>query len=136
MVKPIVKDVFFLGKKCEPATQDDMHIVKDLQDTLVAHRENCAGLAANMIGYNKKIVIIDMGYVDMIMINPKITKKNRPYLTDEGCLSLEGLRKVTRYEEIEVEFYNAKFEKQLRVFKAYFAEIIQHEIDHCEGIVV
>lgn len=136
MVKPIIKDVLFLGQKSEPATKNDANIIKDLQDTLSAHRSDCVGMAANMIGYKKRIIIIDMGFMDMVMINPIIVKKSSPYETEEGCLSLEGTRKTTRYTRITVDFLNTEFVKQRKEFNAYFAEIIQHEIDHCDGIVI
>ncbi len=136
MVKPIVTDIFFLGQKSEPAVKDDLHIVKDLQDTLAAHRADCVGMAANMIGYKKRIIIVDMGFVNMVMLNPVIIKKSSPYEVEEGCLSLQGTRKTTRYARITVEFDNIHFEKQRKEFNAYYAEIIQHEIDHCDGIVI
>ncbi|MCH5297718.1 MAG: peptide deformylase [Ruminococcus sp.] len=136
MVKTIVKDVLFLGQKSEPATKDDINIIKDLQDTLAAHRNECVGMAANMIGYKKQIIIVDMGFMDMIMINPVIIKKSAPYEAEEGCLSLNGTRKTTRYSRITVEFLNTEFKKQRKEFNAYFAEIIQHEIDHCNGIII
>lgn len=136
MIKPIMKDVLFLGQKSEPATKNDTMVIKDLQDTLAAHRNECVGMAANMIGYKKRIIIIDMGFIDMIMINPVIIKKSAPYETEEGCLSLEGTRKTTRYSRITVEFLNKEFIKQRKEFNAYFAEIIQHEIDHCNGIII
>lgn len=136
MVKTIVKDVLFLGQKSEPATKDDINIIKDLQDTLAAHRNECVGMAANMIGYKKQIIIVDMGFMDLIMINPVIIKKSAPYEVEEGCLSLNGTRKTTRYARITVKFFNTEFIKQRKEFNAYFAEIIQHEIDHCNGIII
>ncbi|MGN1112621.1 MAG: peptide deformylase [Acutalibacteraceae bacterium] len=136
MINPIVRDVLFLGQKSEPATKDDINVIRDLQDTLAAHRSECVGMAANMIGYKKRIIIVDMGFIDMVMINPVIVKKSSPYEVDEGCLSLEGTRKTTRYARITVEFLNTDFVKQRKEFNAYFSEIIQHEIDHCNGIVI
>lgn len=136
MVKPIVKDVLFLGQKSEPATKDDASVIKDLQDTLAAHKNECVGMAANMIGCKKRIIIVDMGFMNMIMINPVIVKKSAPYEVQEGCLSLEGTRKTTRYTNITVEFLNTEFVKQRREFKDYLAEIIQHEIDHCNGVII
>ena len=112
MVKNIVRDVFFLSQKSEPATKADMQVAIDLQDTLQANREGCVGLAANMIGVKKNIIIVNMGFVDVIMFNPVITKKDSPYETEEGCLSLTGLRKTTRYENIEVEYYDMQWKKQ------------------------
>lgn len=136
MVKPIITDILFLGQKSEKATKDDLYIVKDLQDTLAAHRADCVGMAANMIGYKKRIIIVDMGFVNMVMINPTIIKKSSPYTVEEGCLSLQGTRKTTRYARITVEYDNINFEKQRKEFNAYYAEIIQHEIDHCNGVVI
>lgn len=136
MIKPIVKDVMFLSLKSEKATPADRQVITDLQDTLAAHRDTCVGLAANMIGVRKNIIIVSMGVLDMVMVNPKITKKLKPYETEEGCLSLEGTRKITRYKKIEVEFENINFVKQKREYKDMVAQIIQHEIDHCNGIII
>ena len=102
MIKPIVKDVFFLGQKSEPATNADIQIGRDLQDTLAANREGCVGMAANMIGVKKNIIIVNMGFVDVVMFNPVIIKKDTPYETEEGCLSLDGVRPTMRYQNIEV----------------------------------
>lgn len=104
MVKPIVKDIFFLGQKSTAATKADMQVAIDLQDTLRANRERCVGLAANMIGVKKNVIIVNMGFIDVVMFNPVIVKKDTPYQTEEGCLSLEGVRPTTRYENIEVEY--------------------------------
>lgn len=136
MIKPIVKDVMFLSLKSEKATPADRQVITDLQDTLAAHRDTCVGLAANMIGVRKNIIIVSMGVLDMVMVNPKITKKLKPYETEEGCLSLEGTRKITRYKKIEVEFEDINFVKQKREYKDMVAQIIQHEIDHCNGIII
>ncbi len=136
MIKPIVKDVMFLSLKSEKATPADRQVITDLQDTLAAHRDTCVGLAANMIGVRKNIIIVSMGVLDMVMVNPKITKKLKPYETEEGCLSLEGTRKITRYKKIEVEFEDINFVKQKREYKDMAAQIIQHEIDHCNGIII
>ena len=111
MVKQIVRDVFFLGQKSEPATKADIQVGIDLQDTLRANRERCVGLAANMIGVKKNIIIVNMGFVDFVMFTPVITKKDTPYETEEGCLSLDGVRKTTRYENIVVEYYDMKWKK-------------------------
>ena len=116
MVKPIVKDILFLGQKSVPATQLDMNVVNDLRDTLAANRERCVGMAANMIGYKKNMIIVSAGPVDMIMINPVICSKSGRYETEEGCLSLEGKRKTTRYKKIEVEFQDAGFVKRKMAF--------------------
>ena len=136
MVKEIVKDVFFLGQKSEDATKEDKAIVDDLLDTLKANREHCVGMAANMIGVRKNIIVVNMGMTDLAMINPKIVSKEGPYDTEEGCLSLTGVRKTTRYQKIEVEYMDHKFRKQKRVYTGWTAQIIQHEVDHCNGIVI
>ena len=136
MVKNIVRDVFFLSQKSEPATKADMQVAIDLQDTLQANREGCVGLAANMIGVRKNIIIVNMGFVDVIMFNPVITKKDRPYETEEGCLSLTGLRKTTRYENIEVEYYDMQWKKQKGKLSGWTAQICQHECDHLKGIII
>ena len=104
MVKPIVQDAFFLGQKSEEATKNDLSVGRDLQDTLEANRDRCAGMAANMIGVKKRVIIVDIGIVDLVMYNPVIVAKDSPYETEEGCLSLSGVRKTTRYQNIEVEF--------------------------------
>lgn len=136
MVKPIVKDIFFLGQKSEQVTLMDINIMQDLQDTLAANRERCVGMAANMIGYKKNMIIVSMGPMDVIMINPKLISKNGPYETEEGCLSLEGKRKTTRYRNIEVEFQDAGFTKKKMKFDGFVAQIIQHEMDHLDGIII
>lgn len=136
MIKPIVKDVLFLGQKSEPATQADMQVIIDLQDTLKAHRDGCVGMAANMIGYKKNIIIVSMELFDLIMVNPVITKKSGAYETEEGCLSLTGQRKTTRYKEIEVSYEDVGFKKQKQRFSGYAAQIILHETDHLEGIII
>lgn len=136
MVKQIVRDVIFLGQKSEPATQADIQVAFDLQDTLKANRAGCVGLAANMIGVKKNIIIVNMGFVDVVMFNPVITKKEKPYETEEGCLSLNGVRKTTRYENIEVEYYDMQWKKQTMKLSGWTAQICQHECDHLEGIII
>lgn len=136
MIRPIVKDVFFLGQKSEPATKEDGKIAQDLRDTLGANREECVGMAANMIGFRKRIIIVDFGIGSVVMNNPVITKKSGPYEAEEGCLSLEGERKTTRYQEIEVEYQDSKFHKKKINLKGYTAQIVQHELDHLEGIII
>lgn len=136
MVKNIVRDVLFLGQKSEPATKADMQIAIDLQDTLVANREGCVGLAANMIGVKKNVIIVNMGFVDIVMFNPVITKKDIPYETEEGCLSLTGVRKTIRYENIEVEYYDMQWKKQTMKLSEWPAQICQHECDHLQGIII
>lgn len=136
MIKPIVKDIFFLGQKSEPATPDDKQVITDLMDTLAAHREGCVGMAANMIGAKKRIIIVNIGLIDMIMVNPVIVSKDGPYQTEEGCLSLAGVRPTTRYENIEVTYQDQHFNTYTRKFSGWTAQIIQHEIDHCDGIII
>ena len=136
MIKPIMKDIFFLGQKSEPATKDDLQVGRDLQDTLAANRVGCVGIAANMIGVRKNIIIVNMGFVDVVMFNPVITKKDTPYETEEGCLSLTGVRKTTRYENIEVEYYDMQWRKQRIKLSGWPAQICQHECDHLEGIII
>lgn len=136
MVKPIVKDVMFLGQKSETATADDRQVITDLQDTLMAHRDGCVGMAANMIGYKKRIIIVSMGFADLVMQNPVIKAKSGKYDTEESCLSLIGRRRTERYQNIEVEYLDVSFKKQRQKFSGYVAQIIQHEMDHLEGIVI
>lgn len=136
MIRPIVKDMMFLSQKSEKASKSDINVIKDLQDTLAANSKSCVGMAANMIGYKKRIIIVNIGMLNMIMLNPTITKKAFPFETEEGCLSLSGTRSTTRYKEIEVEFEDINFKKQRRIFKDWTAQIIQHEIDHCDGIII
>lgn len=136
MIKPIVKDIIFLGQKSEISTKDDMQVVQDLKDTLSAHRDGCVGMAANMIGYRKRTIIVSLGIVDLVMINPIIISKNGEYETEEGCLSLQGKRKTKRYKDIEVKFMDTGFNEQKQKFSGYVAQIIQHECDHLEGIII
>lgn len=136
MVRAVVRDTFFLSQKSEPAGRDDDEEVKDLLDTLQANRERCVGMAANMIGVKKRIIVVSTGGVDMAMLNPVIIKKSMPYETEEGCLSLEGSRKTTRFETIEVEYRDRSYKRCRQRFKGWTAQIIQHEIDHCDGIVI
>ena len=136
MIKPIVKDVFFLGQKSEDATKLDLPVGQDLQDTLQANRDRCVGMAANMIGVRKKIIIVNMGFMSVVMYNPVILKKDTPYETEEGCLSLEGVRKTTRYQNIEVEYLDSSWKKHRQKFSGWTAQIIQHEIDHLQGVII
>lgn len=136
MVKPIVRDVLFLGQKSAPVTPMDSSIMMDLQDTLAAHRDRCVGMAANMIGYKKRMIIVRIGFENVIMINPELISKKGPYETEEGCLSLEGKRKTTRYQSIEVEFQDASFTKKKMKFDGMIAQIVLHEMDHLEGIII
>ncbi len=136
MIKPIVRDMLFLSQKSQPATKTDTQVIDDLRDTLEANKDRCIGMAANMIGVRKRVIIVNVGFVNMIMINPLITKKSQPYETEEGCLSLDGTRKTTRYNEIEVEFQDISFKRQKRSFSGLTAQIIQHEADHLDGIII
>ena len=136
MVKQIVRDVFFLGQKSEPATKDDLQVGRDLQDTLNANRGRCVGMAANMIGVKKNIIIVNMGFADVVMFNPVLVSKNGIYETEEGCLSLEGVRKTKRYREIEVEYYDFDWKKQNLKLKDWPAQIVQHEMDHLSGKII
>lgn len=136
MVRPIMKDVFFLNQKSEPAAAADKQTAQDLLDTLKAHKKECAGMAANMIGVKKNIIAVDMGFLSIAMFNPKIVKKSGPYETQEGCLSLTGVRPCTRYQEIEVEYEDMDFQKQRQKYIGWIAQIIQHECDHLQGIII
>ena len=135
MIKPIVKDVLFLGEKSTMATKDDIQVVNDLIDTLRANLDGCVGMAANMIGVKKNIIVFAMGEMIVPMINPVIIKKENSYITEESCLSLEGFRQTKRYETIEVEYLDKNFKKQRNTFHGFVAQIIQHEVDHCNGII-
>ncbi len=136
MIKPIVKDVFFLSQKSESATKQDISIGQDLQDTLTANRERCVGMAANMIGVKKRIIIVNIGFMNLVMYNPVILKKDTPYETEEGCLSLDGVRKTTRYQNIEVEYLDGSWKKHRQKFSGWTAQIILHEMDHLEGVII
>lgn len=136
MIKPIMKDVLFLSQKSEDATEQDKHIITDLHDTMQAHRDRCVGMAANMIGYKKRIIIVSMGFMNMVMVNPVIVQKSHPYETEEGCLSLKGVRKTKRFRKIKVQFLDEFFQKHTQDFEEKIAQIIQHECDHLEGIII
>ena len=136
MIRDICKDEAFLARKAEPATVDDLGTAQDLLDTLAAHREGCVGMAANMIGVNKRIIVFDDDGKYQVMFNPVIVKRDRPYEAEEGCLSLTGRRKTKRFQTIKVQWQNEKFQTQLKTFTGWTAEIIQHEIDHCEGVLI
>lgn len=136
MVKKIVRDVFFLAQKSEPATKSDLQIGTDLQDTLQANRDRCVGMAANMIGVRKNIIIANMGFMNLVMYNPVLIAKSEPYETEEGCLSLEGVRPTTRYQHIEVEYQDHNWKIQKQKFSGWTAQIIQHELDHLAGIII
>jgi len=136
MIKPIVKDPFFLAQKSELATPADAQVVKDLLDTLRANLDGCVGMAANMIGVKKTIIVVAAGPFQFAMINPVITKKKGMFQTEEGCLSLSGVRPCTRYEEIEVDYLDQNFQPKHDTYTGFTAQIIQHEVDHCNGIVI
>ena len=136
MVQPICKDVIFLARKSEPATPEDILIGQDLLDTLNAHRDGCVGMAANMIGRAKRIIVFLDGDAATVMYNPEIVKASEPYEAEEGCLSLNGTRKTTRYQKIKVRYQNAAFQTRLKSYTGWTAQIIQHEIDHCNGILI
>lgn len=136
MIKPIVRDIFFLGQKAERAVKADMAVCRDLLDTLQANRDRCVGMAANMIGVRKAVIVVHMGAADIVMFNPVVLKKEGPYEAEEGCLSLDGVRKTTRYEYIEVEFYDMSWKKRRQKLRGLPAQICQHELDHLEGILI
>ncbi len=136
MVKPIMRDLFFLRQRAEEATEADRQTAIDLLDTLKAHEDGCVGMAANMIGVNKAIIAVNMGFMNVAMFNPKIVKRNGKYETEEGCLSLDGVRKCVRYQEIEVEYEDINFKRQRQKYSGWTAQIIQHECDHLNGIII
>lgn len=136
MIKPIIRDQQFLKIKSKPATKSDFATVTDLMDTLRANSDRGVGMAANMIGVSKRIIAVEMGIMTIAMINPTITKKTGPYEAMEGCLSLPGERKATRYKDIEVRYLDHNFKQQTQHFSGWFAQIIQHEVDHCDGILI
>ena len=136
MIRPVVRDVFFLRQKSEPATQADLSVGQDLRDTLASNRDRCVGMAANMIGVKKRVIIVNMGPVDVVMYNPVITRKDSPFETEEGCLSLDGVRKTTRYQNISVEYRDGTWKKRQQNYTGWIAQIIQHEMDHLEGIII
>lgn len=136
MIQPICKDVIFLSRKSEPALPEDVSIGQDLLDTLNAHRDGCVGMAANMIGKAKRIIVFDDGGKPSLMYNPEIIKSTGVYETEEGCLSLTGTRKAVRYQSIKVRYQNEQFQLRLKTYTGWTAQIIQHEIDHCNGILI
>ena len=136
MIQEICKNELFLAQKAEPATEADLPVSTDLLDTLQAHKQECVGMAANMIGINKRIIAFDNEGTYMIMFNPEIVKKSQPYVTEEGCLSLVGIRTTKRWKSIKVQYQNEKFQIRLKTFTGWTAQIIQHEIDHCEWIII
>ena len=136
MVKEIMHDPLFLSIKSVPATADDLPIVQDLLDTLAAHRDGCVGMAANMIGVSKRIIAFEYEGGYMAMLNPEIVRASGLYQTEEGCLSLPGIRPTKRYKDIKVKYQNEKMQIRLKTFTGWTAQIIQHELDHLEGILI
>ena len=136
MIRDICKDEAFLARKAEPATPGDLDVAADLLETLEHHKDGCVGMAANMIGVNKRIIAFDNDGEYMVMFNPEIIKKSGPYDAVEGCLSLTGTRPTKRWKNIKVRWQNEKFQERIKTFTGWTAEIIQHEVDHCEGIII
>ena len=136
MIREICRDETFLAQKAAPATADDLATAQDLLDTLTAHKDGCVGMAANMIGVCKRIIAFDNEGTYMVMFNPVIIRQSGPYEAEEGCLSLSGVRKTKRFQTIKVQWQNEQFQTRLKTFTGWTAEIIQHEIDHCEGILI
>ena len=136
MIRDICKDEAFLSQKAQPATLDDLPVAVDLLETLEHHKEGCVGMAANMIGVNKRIIAFDNDGKYMVMFNPEIIRKSGPYSAEEGCLSLSGIRPAKRWKSIKVRWQNEKFQERLKTFTGWTAQIIQHEVDHCEGILI
>ena len=136
MVREIMRDEAFLSQKAEPATLEDLPVAQDLLDTLTAHKDGCVGMAANMIGVCKRIIVFDNEVKYMVMFNPEIIKKSGPYEAEEGCLSLTGTRKAKRWQSIKVQYQNEQFQTRFKTFTGWTAQIIQHEIDHCEGVLI
>ena len=136
MVREIVKDPIFLGRKSQEATAADLPVARDLLDTLEANRERCVGMAANMIGQAVRIIAFDNEGSWMVMLNPEIVKASGQYETEEGCLSLEGLRKTKRFRSVKLRYQNEQMQVRLKSFTGWTAQIIQHELDHCNGILI
>ena len=136
MIQPIMKDPIFLAQKSVPATKEDLLVAQDLLDTLTAHKDGCVGMVANMIGFSKRIIAFDNEGKYMVMFNPEIVKRSEPYEAEEGCLSLPGTRKAKRYRSIKVQYQNDQFQTRFKTFTGWTAQIIQHEIDHCNGVLI
>ena len=136
MVRQIVRDTFFLSQKSAPATPADRAVMQDLLDTVRANADRCAGMAANMIGFHKRIIAFNAGPIAVTLINPEIIRRSQPYEAEEGCLSLSGVRKTTRYQEIEVRYLDQSFKPRTQIYEGWIAQVIQHEIDHCDGILI
>ena len=136
MVRQIIRDTFFLSQKSESASAADRDAVRDLIDTVRANADRCAGMAANMIGIRKRIIAFNAGPLTVALINPEIIRREQPYEAEEGCLSLSGVRKTTRYQTIEVRYLDTSFKPRKQVYTGWIAQVIQHEIDHCNGILI
>ena len=136
MIREICRDEASLARRSEPAAPEDRQTAADLLDTLEHHREGCVGMAANMIGVNKRIIAFDNEGARMVMFNPEIIKKSGPYEAEEGCLSLTGTRRARRWRSIKVRWQNEQFQERIKTFTGWTAQIIQHEIDHCDGIII
>lgn len=136
MIRPIVTDPLRLNQPAKAASPKDRAVIQDLKDTLAANRERCVGMGANMIGANKRIIIVAVGPLALVMVNPVITAKTGAYQTMEGCLSLPGERPTTRYQTITVSYLDEHFKPQTHEYTDFTAQIIQHEVDHCDGILI
>ena len=136
MVREIMRDEAFLSQKSGPAAPEDLPVAQDLLDTLAAHKDSCVGMAANMIGVNRRIIVFDNDGQYMVMFNPEIIKKSGPYEAEEGCLSISGIRKAKRWQSIKVQYQNGQFQTRFKTFTGWTAQIIQHEIDHCDGVLI
>ena len=137
MIKELIHDPILLSMKSEAATIEDLQVAQDLLDTLIAHKDGCVGMAANMIGVRKRIIAFDNGGTYTVMFNPEIIKKSGPYDTEEGCLSLlGGPRKCKRYRTIKVQWQTAEFQTHIKTFTDFTAQIIHHEVDHCDGVLI
>ena len=137
MVREVIHDPILLGAKSDPATKEDLQAAQDLLDTLIANKDGCVGMAANMIGVRKRIIVFDHEGAYLTMFNPVILKKSGPYDTEEGCLSLlGGPRSCKRYRSVKVQWQTAEFQTRIKIFSGWSAQILQHEIDHCDGILI
>ena len=136
MIQPVMHDPIFLAQKSVAATAEDLPVAQDLLDTLIAHKDGCVGMAANMIGVLKRIIAFEDDGKYTVMFNPEIIKSAQPYETEEGCLSLEGIRKTKRFQSIKVQYQNNQFQTRFKTYTGWTAQIIQHEIDHCNGILI
>ena len=136
MVRPLMTDTVFLAQKAQPADAGDVAVADDLLDTLKAHEDGCVGMAANMIGVRRRIIIFDDNGMPTVMLNPVILRRTEPYTAEEGCLSLTGKRTAKRWRSIKVQWQNERLQTRVRTFTGWTAQIIQHEIDHCDGVLI